>query len=143
MLLQALAIPGIRLYFLACPFIGFNLVTATYLISTEHPRPAQIISVSRGILVLIPMAFLLSAIFGLTVSGVLIRSRKHPLPLWHLLYTEKPPGKFLYFKIIQAAVLHLFFVKRQLHTLKFFTDYIFKLKYFFFYFLYYQFKIII
>ena len=66
MLLQALAIPGIRLYFLACPFIGFNLVTATYLISTEHPRPAQIISVSRGILVLIPMAFLLSAIFGLT-----------------------------------------------------------------------------
>lgn len=66
MLLQALAIPGIRLYFLACPFIGFNLVTATYLISTEHPRPAQIISVSRGILILIPMAFLLSAIFGLT-----------------------------------------------------------------------------
>ena len=66
MLLQALAIPGIRLYFLACPFIGVNLVTATYLISTEHPRTAQIISVSRGILVLIPMAFLLSAIFGLT-----------------------------------------------------------------------------
>ena len=59
MLLQALAIPGIRLYFLACPFIGFNLVTATYLISTEHPRPAQIISVSRGILVLIPMAFII------------------------------------------------------------------------------------
>lgn len=59
MLLQALAIPGIRLYFPACPFIGFNLVTATYLISTEHPRPAQIISVSRGILVLIPMAFII------------------------------------------------------------------------------------
>lgn len=65
-LLQVLAIPGIRLYFLACPFIGYNLVTATYLISTEHPRPAQIISVSRGILVLIPVAFLLSATFGLT-----------------------------------------------------------------------------
>ena len=52
--LQVLAVRGLRLYFLACPFIGFNIVTATYFTSTERPRPAQIISLSRGFFVLVP-----------------------------------------------------------------------------------------
>lgn len=60
--LQALAVTGLRLYFLACPFIGFNIVTATYFTSTERPYPAQVISLLRGFFVLIPMAFLLSAL---------------------------------------------------------------------------------
>lgn len=64
--LQALAVAGLRLYFLACPFIGFNIVTATYFTSTERPHPAQIISLLRGFLVLIPMAFLLSALLKMT-----------------------------------------------------------------------------
>lgn len=29
----------VTLYFLACPFIGFNIVTATYFTSTERPPP--------------------------------------------------------------------------------------------------------
>lgn len=66
--LQALAIIGLKSYFLACPFIGFNIVTATYFTSTEHPRPAQIISLLRGLLVLVPMAFLLSTV--LKMRGV-------------------------------------------------------------------------
>lgn len=65
-MLQIFAVEGLKLYFLACPFIGFNIVIATYLISTEHPRPAQIISLLRGLFVLVPMAFLLSAIWGMT-----------------------------------------------------------------------------
>lgn len=64
--LQTLAVTGLRLYFLACPFIGFNIVIATYFTSTERPRPAQVISLLRGFLVLIPMAFLLSALFKMT-----------------------------------------------------------------------------
>lgn len=64
--LQALAVAGLRLYFLACPFIGFNIVTATYFASTEQPRPARIISFLRGFFVLIPMAFLLSALLKIT-----------------------------------------------------------------------------
>ncbi len=64
--LQTFAVTGLKSYFLACPFIGFNIVMATYLISTEHPRPAQIISLLRGLFVLVPMAFLLSAIFKMT-----------------------------------------------------------------------------
>lgn len=63
--LQMLAVRGLRLYFLACPFLGWNLVSTTYLASTERTRPAQGISLARGLLVLIPMAFLLAAQFGL------------------------------------------------------------------------------
>ena len=64
--LQAFAVPGLRLYFLSCPFLGFNLVTATYFTSTERPRPAQLLSFLRGFLILIPMAFLLSSLFKIT-----------------------------------------------------------------------------
>lgn len=64
--LQALAVTGLKLYFLACPFVGWNIVTATYFTSTEQPRPAQIISLFRGFFVLIPMAFLLSSLLKMT-----------------------------------------------------------------------------
>lgn len=65
-LLQRLAVTGLKLYFLACPLTGFNIVTATYFTSTERPRPAQIISCFRGFLILIPMVFLLSSAWGIT-----------------------------------------------------------------------------
>lgn len=64
--LQGFAVTGLKMYFLACPFIGFNIVAATYFISTERPRPAQIISLLRGFFILVPMAFLLSAIWKMT-----------------------------------------------------------------------------
>lgn len=60
------AVKGLKLYFTACPFIGFNIVLATYFISTEKPFFAQIISMLRGFIILIPMAFLLSSIWGMT-----------------------------------------------------------------------------
>lgn len=65
-ILQELAIYGLRVYFTACPFLGFNIVFSTYLISTERPRPAQIISLLRGFFVIIPTTFLLSAVFKMT-----------------------------------------------------------------------------
>ncbi len=64
--LQTLAENGLKLYFIACPFIGFNIITATYFISTEKPLYAQIISLSRGFIILVPVAFLLSSLFKMT-----------------------------------------------------------------------------
>ncbi len=61
-ILQKMAIAGLKLYFIACPFVGFNVIISTYFTSIERPRPAHIISLLRGFLVVIPMAFLLSAI---------------------------------------------------------------------------------
>jgi len=64
-LLQSIATTGLKLYFIACPFAGFNIILSVYFISTEHLRPAHIISILRGFAVIIPMAFLLSAIVNL------------------------------------------------------------------------------
>lgn len=61
-MLQSIAAKGLRLYFIACPFAGFNIIISVYFTSTERPLPAHIISVLRGFLVIIPMAFLLSRI---------------------------------------------------------------------------------
>lgn len=59
-MLQTIAMEGLRLYFLACPFAGFNIIISIYFTSTERPLPAHIISLLRGFIVIIPMAFLLS-----------------------------------------------------------------------------------
>lgn len=62
-ILQEIAEMGLRIYFIACPFLGFNIVLSTYFTSTERPKPAQIISLLRGFFVIIPIAFLLSTFF--------------------------------------------------------------------------------
>ena len=66
--LQQIAETGLKLYFTAIPFVGFNIILSSYFTSTEKALPAQIISLSRGFLVIIPMAFLLS--FLLKMTGV-------------------------------------------------------------------------
>ena len=64
-MLQKIAVEGIRLYFIACPFAGFNIITSVYFTSGGNPGPANIMSVLRGFLVIIPMAFLLSRAAGI------------------------------------------------------------------------------
>lgn len=59
-MLQSIATDGLRLYFIACPFAGFNIIISIYFTSIEQPRPAHIISILRGFCIIIPMAFLLS-----------------------------------------------------------------------------------
>lgn len=64
--LQDIAVPGLKLYFTACLFAGFNIVMSVYFTSTEHALPAHIISLLRGFVIIVPMAFLLSNIGGMT-----------------------------------------------------------------------------
>lgn len=66
--LQQIAETGLKLYFTAVPFVGFNIIISSYFTSIEKALPAQIISLSRGFLVIIPMAFFLS--FLLKMTGV-------------------------------------------------------------------------
>lgn len=66
--LQKIAETGLKLYFTAIPFVGFNIIISSYFTSIEKALPAQIISLSRGFLVIIPMAFFLS--FLLKMTGV-------------------------------------------------------------------------
>ena len=41
-------------------------MASVYFTSTEYPRLAHIISILRGVVIIIPMAFLLSALGGIT-----------------------------------------------------------------------------
>ena len=65
-MLQELAVEGMRFYFLACPFVGFNMMAAAYFTSTERTRPAQAISALRSCFLLIPVTLLLSSAFQMT-----------------------------------------------------------------------------
>lgn len=66
MQMQQTAETGLKLYFTAIPFAGFNIVISTYFTSTEKALPAQIVSLSRGFAIIIPMAFFMSFLFSMT-----------------------------------------------------------------------------
>lgn len=64
--LQAIAVSGLRLYFTGAAFAGCNILLATYFSATARALPAQAITLLRGLLLLVPVAFLLSGLWGLT-----------------------------------------------------------------------------
>ena len=66
--LQRIAVYGLSLYFLAAPFVGFNIVVSMYFTSVGRALPAHLVSVLRGLVLILPLAFLLTALMG--VSGV-------------------------------------------------------------------------
>lgn len=65
LLLESIAVTGLKLYFSGCAFAGLNIILSVYFTSTEYARPAHIISILRGFLIIVPMAFLLSALGGI------------------------------------------------------------------------------
>lgn len=64
-ILQSIAIKGLKIYFIACVFAGFNIIISVYFTSTDYARPAHIISILRGFLIIIPLAFVLSSLGGM------------------------------------------------------------------------------
>lgn len=63
---QKIAVEGLRIYFAACPFAGLNIILSVYFTSTAYARPAHIISLLRGFVMILPMVFLLSELAGIT-----------------------------------------------------------------------------
>lgn len=64
--LQAIAEYGLKLYFTAIPFAGFNIILSMYFVAIGKAVPSQIISLSRGFILIIPIAILLPIWFKLT-----------------------------------------------------------------------------
>ena len=64
--LRLIAEPGIKLYFTSTVFVGINLTIATYFTSIENALPAHILTILRGFAIIIPLAYLMSAIWGMT-----------------------------------------------------------------------------
>lgn len=68
MQLQQIAVTGLKLYFTAIPFAGFNIILAMYFAATDHALPAQVISLARGLFLILPAAVCLSWLIGM--SGI-------------------------------------------------------------------------
>ena len=66
LVLQSIATNGLRLYFIAIIFVGFNIILPMFFSCMEKAFLAQTISLLRGLIVIIPMAFLLSVLAGIT-----------------------------------------------------------------------------
>lgn len=65
-LLQRTAQDGLLLYFLALPFAGWNILLSMHFAATERAVPAQVLSLLRGLVVIVPAAFLMAALWGMT-----------------------------------------------------------------------------
>ena len=63
-MLQTIAEQGLKIYFLGIPFAGANIILATYFTSKEKALPAQIISILRGLVLIIPIAVLMAVTSG-------------------------------------------------------------------------------
>lgn len=90
-ILAAMAEQGIQMYFTALPFVGTNIIAAAYLSCINRPGQAFLLSGLRGFLLIIPVAFLLSFLFGMT--GVWLAQ-----PITELLVTI-PATAFLYHSV--------------------------------------------
>lgn len=66
--LQAEAVNGLRLYFIAIPFAAFNIIICNFFAALKKAVPAAVISLLKGLLLLIPAALLLSLFWG--INGV-------------------------------------------------------------------------
>jgi putative MATE family efflux protein len=64
--LQNFATFGLRIYFTGVAFVGFNIILSMYFAAMDKAFPAQVISLLRGLILILPMAFLLSAVGGIT-----------------------------------------------------------------------------
>ena len=63
MQLQTIAVEGVKLYFTALPFMGFNIIMAIFFAAINRPVPAQAVSLMRGLFVLIPAAFIMAKLW--------------------------------------------------------------------------------
>jgi putative MATE family efflux protein len=63
--LAALAGRGLRLYFTAFGFVGFNILTAAYLSAADRAGAGFTVSLLRGFIVIVPAVLLLSRWFGM------------------------------------------------------------------------------
>ncbi len=66
--LTNMAVKGLRIYFTSILFTGVNILLASYYASIDKPKRAFVISVSRGAVVLVPIACLMACLLG--INGV-------------------------------------------------------------------------
>ncbi len=89
--LTTLAINGIKIYFIGFIFVGINIISAAFLSGTSNVKPAFMISMLRGFILLIPIAYILANIYnmnGVWISFVVAELLTFIVSVWKL-YADK------------------------------------------------------
>ena len=63
--LQHISEVGLRIYFCSIPFAGVNIVLSLFFTSIEKTVPSYLLSLCRGLVLILPMAFLLARCLGM------------------------------------------------------------------------------
>lgn len=63
--LSEMAGEGLRLYFISFIFSGVNILLASYYAATDRPKRSLIISIARGLALIIPCAIILAYLLGI------------------------------------------------------------------------------
>ena len=61
--LAELAVSGFRIYFTSIFFSGINILCASYFSSTDRPKISLLLSVLRGVALVVPLSLLLAFLF--------------------------------------------------------------------------------
>ncbi|OEJ15812.1 MATE family efflux transporter [Brachyspira hampsonii] len=64
--LQKISVNGLRIYFTAFIFAGYNIITCVYFSAMGKAKQSFIISILRGFIFIMPSIFILSSIFNMT-----------------------------------------------------------------------------
>lgn len=64
--LQEIATQGLKIYFLAVFWASINIIITAYFTAIQQPLPAHLISLLRGLILIVPLAWLLSSWWHLT-----------------------------------------------------------------------------
>ena len=63
--MQELAVIGLKLYFTSMLVAGYNIVITVFFTSTERVLPAQVLTLLRGVVLIVPLSFLMAKIWGM------------------------------------------------------------------------------
>lgn len=89
-LLEKIAVEGIYIYFVGFLLMGINIAGGAFLACIEKPKAAVTVSILRGGLILIPVAFILSNILGIKGVWMAIPISETITCICTLIFLKKP-----------------------------------------------------
>ncbi len=69
-MITEIGVPGIRIYLAAIGIVGVQVIGSNYFQATGKPTKAMVLSLSRQVLILIPMILILPRLFNLGLTGI-------------------------------------------------------------------------
>ena len=93
--LQKISVNGLRIYFTAFIFVGYNIITCVYFSAKDKAKPAFIISILRGFIFIMPSIFILSSIFNMTGVWLSFPAAEILTSIFSLIFFIRNRSKFI------------------------------------------------